>query len=237
MRYKTKEVEQHRVKYRVFDKEQRQFCSEFEDLYDAIVYCEVNTETKRWNIPKISHTLKTESDYSEMRTKLERVDGVFRRTVLDFIKYPAAKFVILNDLGDVVGKEEVDSCRKLNRPRKAERARMLWEKSQFRRNVRLVCSRGSPKKIKQTYRKFYKGFGRWGHDFSRVIWSYYRHPRTHGEIKQACAHADEYGEQIVRAKRRYNNVPDAWDEYCSDVYRTEKSWKHNSKRRKQWVPK
>lgn len=236
MRYKTKEVEQHRVKYRVFDKEQRQFCSEFEDLYDAIVYCEVHAETKRWNVPKISHTLKTEAEYKEVRTGYRLVYDKLIRVYENFY-YPAAKFVILTDLGDVVGKEEIDEARKLNRVWKNGRWGPEWEEYCYQRDSRLVCSKGSPKKIKQTYRKFYKGFGRWGHDFSRVIWSYYRHPRTHGEKKQACAHADEYGEQIVRAKRRYNNVPDAWDEYCSDVYRTEKSWKHNSKRRKQWIPK
>lgn len=236
MRYKTKEVEQHRVKYRVFDKEQRKFCSEFEDLYDAIVYCEVNADVKHWDIPKISHTLKTESEYSVINAGYEIVDGIVRRT-FQVTGYPAAKFVILTDLGDVVGEEEIDEARKLNRVWKNGRWGPEWEEYCYQRDSRLVCSRGSPKKIKQTYRKFYKGFGRWGHNFSRVIRSYYRHPRTHGEIKQACAHADEYGEQIVRAKRRYKNVPDAWDDYCSDVYHTEKSWKHNSKRRRQWVPK
>lgn len=236
MRYKTKEVEQHRVKYRVFDKEQRKFCSEFEDLYDAIVYCEVNAEVKRWGIPKISYTLKTEGEYSEIHSRYDIVDGAFRRTYYT-TKHPAAKFVILTDLGDVVGEKEVDECRKLNRVWKNGRWGAEWRREQFDRDSRLVYTKGSPKKIKKAYRKIYVGMGRWGHDFRNEVWVYYRHPRTHGEIKQACAHADEYGEQIVRAKRRYKNVPDAWDDYCSNVYRTEKSWKHNSKRRKQWVPK
>lgn len=236
MRYKTKEVEQHRVKYRVFDKEQRESCPEFEDLYDAIVYCEVHAKNKHWNAPKISYTLKAEAEYKEVRIGYRLVYDKLIQVYENFY-HPAAKFVILTDLGDVVSDEEIDEARKLNRVWKSGRWGPEWKEYCYQRDSRLVCSRGSPKKIKQTYRKFYKGFGRWGHDFSRVIWSYYRHPRTHGEIKQACAHADEYGEQIVRAKRRYNNVPDAWDEYRSDVCRTEKSWKHNSKRRKQWVPK
>lgn len=236
MRYKTKEVEQHQVKYRVFDKTQKKFCDEFEDLYDAIVYCEVHAETKRWNVPKISHTFKTEAEYKEVRIEHRLVYDKFVLVYENFY-YPAAKFVILTDLGDVVGKEDIDEARKLNRVWKNGRRWLEWEEYCYKRDSRLVCSRGSPKNIKQTYRKIYRGFGQWGHDFRNEVWSYYRSPRTHGEIKQACAHADEYGEQIVRAKRRYHSIPNARDELRSDVYSTQKSWKHNSKRRKQWIPK
>lgn len=237
MRYKTKEVEQYQPKYRVFDKSERKFCAEFDELYDAVVYCGANAVYYRWDVPKISYTLKTESEYEAGNWKFVHFGKEMRR-VYERESYPAAKFVILTDLGDVVTKEQVEEARRANYVYKHSRwQNPSWEEQQFNRDSRLVYTKGSPKKIKKAYRKVYCGEGRWGHDFRNEVWVYYRHPKTHGEIKQACAHADEYGEQIVRAKRRYNNVPDAWDEYCSDVWGTQKSWKHNSKRRKQWVPK
>lgn len=236
MRYKTIDVEEHKATYKVFDKVAREVCARFDDLYDAVIFCNVNAVVNRWGAPRISHTLKTEPEYKEIKTVMSVVDGKLCR-VYNTVYHPAAKYVILNDLGDIVTAEDVDECCRYNRVWKSGRWSDDWKQRDFEEGSRLVYVKGSSKKIKPAYHKVYGGHWYWGHTFRNKIWSYYRHPRTHGEKKQACAHADEYGDQIVRAARRYNNVPDAWDEYRSDVYATEKSWKHNSKRRKQWVPK
>ena len=51
---------------------------------------------------------------------------------------------------------------------------------------------------------------------------YFRYPKTYGELKN-------YDEKYSRRKRRY--IPNAWDDKPVREY---KSWKHTTKRRKQW---
>lgn len=62
----------------------------------------------------------------------------------------------------------------------------------------------------------------------------FRRPRTTQERRWASAWDDEDFMPPVRGKRRSHNLPNAWD----DVYsHNQKSWKKQSKRRRQWKEK
>lgn len=66
----------------------------------------------------------------------------------------------------------------------------------------------------------------------KPVYGGYRYPRTTQERRHACSVDD--GEPKVRSRRNAANLADAWD----DVIRhTEKSWKRQSKRRRQWKEK
>lgn len=55
-----------------------------------------------------------------------------------------------------------------------------------------------------------------------------------------CMHEDfinEYGTVFVRGKRRKSYLPTTWDKTRLNRDKCFKSWKHNSKRGKQWKPK
>lgn len=59
--------------------------------------------------------------------------------------------------------------------------------------------------------------------------SLYRHPKTLNEMK---LNSDVEEKEYVRPKRRPNNLPNVWDEKIRHI---DKSWKTNSKKRKQWM--
>ncbi len=67
-----------------------------------------------------------------------------------------------------------------------------------------------------------------------VRYCYFRPIRTYAEARTNVGHADEYGPGIVRWKRTGRLLPDAWWDLPNGSWATDKSWKHNSKRRKQW---
>ncbi len=60
----------------------------------------------------------------------------------------------------------------------------------------------------------------------------YRHPRTTNERRQAFQNKDE-NEPPIRARRNCNNIITAWDDRYAH---SEKSWKAQSKRKRQFRP-
>ena len=60
----------------------------------------------------------------------------------------------------------------------------------------------------------------------------YRHPKTLNEIRQAFQNKDE-NEPPIRARRNRNNLITAWDDRNAH---SEKSWKAQSKRKRQFRP-
>lgn len=99
---------------------------------------------------------------------------------------------------------------------------------------------GNPNKIK-------RGYGYWGYwwdenppthyEFPYIVYGMHRQIQTQNEKRQnACAVAD-YGAEVVRGARRSRNLPDAHDDPMNSTQDMLKSWKHHSKRRKQWKMK
>jgi len=60
----------------------------------------------------------------------------------------------------------------------------------------------------------------------------YRHPKTNNERRQAFQNKDE-NEPSIRARRNFNNIITAWDDRNAH---SEKSWKAQSKRKRQFRP-
>lgn len=63
---------------------------------------------------------------------------------------------------------------------------------------------------------------------------YFRPIHTRPEMRWNEAHCRDIDPEIVRGRRRGRELPDSyWDLPCS-MWDTDKSWKHNSKRKHQW---
>ncbi len=60
----------------------------------------------------------------------------------------------------------------------------------------------------------------------------FRHPKTNNERRQAFQNKDE-NEPSIRARRNFNNIITAWDDRNAH---SEKSWKAQSKRKRQFRP-
>ncbi len=60
----------------------------------------------------------------------------------------------------------------------------------------------------------------------------FRHPKTNNERRQAFQNKDE-NEPPIRARRNYNTIITAWDDR---IAHSEKSWKAQSKRKRQFRP-
>lgn len=67
---------------------------------------------------------------------------------------------------------------------------------------------------------------------SGTCYGTFKTPKTINEIRQAVQNKDD-GEPPIRGRRNKNNLPSAWDDKYSDA---QKSWKYQSKRKKQYRP-
>jgi hypothetical protein len=110
----------------------------------------------------------------------------------------------------------------------------------------LVRKKNNVKKIKKDWASAYNdpSYG-WNGEFHEGYYtgcsnmSCHRMGHTHNEARSIEDILIEYGEEfpnIVRGRRRA--IPTGWSrERAVAAYGTAKSWKHHSKRRKQWIPK
>lgn len=233
MRHHTVEVAPYSPSYRVYDKDKAVICGEFDCLASA--YGFVNSQPlEHRNQRRLSFTLKCEPE--EKSTVNDWLRLLLKRPRV-YEYYPAANWVILNEFGDIVTKEEIDDL-------PGRRYRHYWRDEDPRYNAmweKLIRVKGDAKKVKTNY-VVRENFGRhaWYHrdgsrDFDFIIWGQHRYPQTSREIRLNIAHADEYGEEMVRGRRR--NLPTSWDDRQSGRWDKRKSWKDSTKRSKQWVPK
>jgi len=115
-------------------------------------------------------------------------------------------------------------------------------------DARLLRPNGNPYKIKGSYAKkpylqkrfpsFMSGYGFVnGYSYAQNV-GMFRCPKTRHETTKNIGHSDrelhEYGKNLVRARRM--SLPTAWDDFLKTSRSSEKSWKHHSKRKKQWKP-
>lgn len=230
------EVEPFNLTYRPYNKDTREYHGEFARLIDAVQYVDEKFEGVRWQ-PSVSHTLKREPDYCHKiftgRLVRDETRGGWHRQVFEKEYHPSTPWVILTEFG-VVAKEEVEKARKDARNYsnrgwldRTER----WEKI----CSRMVKAKGSADKVKTSCGTI-KDCD-WYAGYSNPVRGYYRAVRTRNEMRQNCGHSDEYGPGIVRGKRGRRHLPTAWDDRPVALAKSEGSWKHHSKRRKQWKPK
>lgn len=226
MRYKTKEVPPYTNTFRVFNKSDRKVHVEFVDLNDAVDFVYGKVKIRYYNYERISFTLKDESDFVYAPySYYSKVKTVYTAK--------ASPWVILTDLGDIVSKEEINEARRSIYKYRDYHSR--WDRYELNRK-RLNDKKGSGLKIKGSY-KTVEDVDRHGDvSYTNLVRSYGRRPNTTQEKRMSEAHMDEYGENIVRGGRRPHSLPCSWSDYPVSAWGTEKSWKHNSKRRKQWIP-
>ncbi len=102
------------------------------------------------------------------------------------------------------------------------------------------------KKLKEQYRNesikrthFLSMFSDWAH-FPNMRNHCFRGFSTKQERTFYIMHSNEYGLEYglkLRAARSANNLPDSWDDLHAFGYERAKSWKHNSRRNKQYFDK
>ncbi len=227
MKHHAVEVPPYIEKYMVLDKSYNNICVyKADSLYEAICYVYANTADYPYNRNKISYKLYRES-----------ATVVYNYSRKDYTKIPPARYVIVNEAYVSVTIEDVFAANQAN----SKPYRYRFRGPDFGKN--LVKVKNDFKKIKNSYRTYARTWRSWHYTpdsefyYSNAETRYYRHPQTQREARIACGHADEYGLRAVRPKRNHTNLPDTYDDLQSCVYNTRKSWKHNSKRRKQWIPK
>lgn len=77
------------------------------------------------------------------------------------------------------------------------------------------------------------------HESSLIEYGWYRRVRFYPEKRDQYdyLHEDHEGYEVrihPRGKRRGKNLPDSWDDYHNRSWGMRKSWKRNSKRKRQW---
>ncbi len=224
MKNKVVNVDPYIEIYKVIDKRTNDIVVESTSIYDLYLFIMSETSTFPYGRNRISYTLKKEADTLHFR-------GSFSNR--EYIKYPPANYVIVDHYRNAIGEERIREERIANYVNKRKPEKLDYGKY-------LVRVADDTRKIKSTYRTYKYVWHSAYYNEARVYYSlaeqrgYYRRPRTMSERKAACGHIDEYGEVLVRAKRNHKNLPNSYDDLPSDIYGTMKSWKHNSKRRKQW---
>lgn len=92
-------------------------------------------------------------------------------------------------------------------------------------------------KLKLQYHNTDCWYSSWTNDFyySCPAAYYFRPIRTTNERRAYFLTEDERDAGVkLRASRSIASLPDSWEDIYPSTHDVKKSWKHNSKRRKQW---
>lgn len=239
MRHTTTEVLPYNPSYRVFSTSTSKIVAEFETYNEARNFLSRNTPPR---CPYTFYNVIRPYGYRLQADVAPRPITVkpqpWHETHSPLIHTPPLEnWVITDEFGDEVpvGKDywRTDEWIKRHNARQTHRE-ISWAKyDEFKKT--LWGTKTNPRNIKPDCRTYpdvnysgescYTNFARW----------YYRHPKTQRERRLLDGIINEYGEELVRGVRR--NLPTNWDDRQRSLGKTEKSWKHNSKRKKQWIPK
>lgn len=222
MKSKAVDVKPFVETYKVYDKINQCILIESESIFELYTFIMERSPYIRYGYERISYTLKEETPV------------FYDYRIRAWVKYDAPKYVIVDRYNVPVPKEVIHDALYANR--KAPRTK---HKENFCKN--LIKRKKSAAKIKHSYRTV--PYMQWRHGLDKPYicytfpeLSYFRKPSTMKEMRKACADIEEYGQNIVRAKRNHKNLPNSYDDIYCNIHDTKKSWKHNSKRRKQWKP-
>ncbi len=142
--------------------------------------------------------------------------------------------IIYDNLGNIITANELFQHKPEAPSYKPWKNRDQWYHHRELTDRNLCKRKGDGKKIKSDWAtvETIDNFGEVDYDCGHA---YFRTVNTKNEQTQNTAHVEEYGQEIVRGRRR--NLVSSWDDISSGYWGCRRSWKHNSKRRKQWVPK
>lgn len=154
-----------------------------------------------------------------------------------YIRDDAYPLVMYNNLGAIIHPDEIarhNPVRPAFTPYVSK-----WELKQARRDMleaRRLWTASNPDKLKYDWsvKETTNSRGETSYD---THCGYYRRIRTAQARRMAVAHCEEYGNEMVRGKRRHRNLLTSWDDISSSMWYAKESWKHHSKRAKQWRAK
>jgi hypothetical protein len=149
------------------------------------------------------------------------------------------QFLIMNHFWEPISKEMVLELHDRYSKQTQRYRRWMRHRNDFRSTIVIRYKKNDPNKIKPGHNYAYDWENDdWTRQGDFVIGGCHRSFSHHmSERRQNAAHCDEYGPQIVRGRRRGRNLPDPWDDYPNTSWDTGKSWKHNSRRQRQWKVK
>lgn len=154
-----------------------------------------------------------------------------------YLRSDTSPIIVYDNLGNVVEIKELSRL-KWAKPDSNYASWELRRREWYRRREmidRNLCKRkGDAKKIKTEWATV-DYVDNYGEVSYHTRAGYNRYVKTKNEQTANDAHMDEYGQEMVRGKRRH--LPTSWDDISTSYWGCRRSWKHNSKRRKQWVPK
>jgi hypothetical protein len=234
MRQKSIEVQPYANTFRVFNKIEHKVYEEYDDVLLASGDIANKVNVNRYDYQQVSFTLKLEPDFSYVIYGPYMGYNNKRKNDVGYLK--ASPWVILTDLGDIVTKDELETARRARHYFRGHDYGSIWKRREESRK-RLLRVKNSPLRIKETFGTVHSIDSRGEDSYDNPLRYYYRRPKTYQERKAAIAHSDEYGNEIVRGARKKTSLPTGWDDLPISTWKTERSWKHNSKRRKQWIPK
>lgn len=197
--------------------------------FDASSYLNIIVESKRKN-PHGWH----EVNYGEFIG----FDGKVKKTFLGYkLRRNVRPIVVYDNLGRIITRKELASI-KMGRPEynnaRYERRQEMFDYQRNLTDSALCKCKSDTKKVKTHWAtaETVDRFGNEGYDYS----PYYTHSvRVKNEQTANEAHSEEYGANLIRGKR--SSLPNPWDGKPSSFSGCRRSWKHNSKRRKQWIAK
>ena len=150
----------------------------------------------------------------------------YNNLIKEYVHVPG--IYVTDELGDIVkdiwklqARKPYKSSWKLRRMRRERVEKTL---KRYKNNVN---------KIKAVY-GYHEGFSQWSDEIEYMpdMSTYHRSIRTHSAAKKLSGFIKEEGEPEPRGRQL--NLPDSWDDIGCCVWHQTKSWKHNSKRKKQW---
>ena len=153
------------------------------------------------------------------------------------LRFDARPIIVYDNLGTIVEVKELAKHKAVKpdfRYKSWEERTKQWYYHRELTDRNLCKRKGDGKKIKNEWTTvdYVDTYGEVSYHYNK---GYHRYVRTKNEQTANDAHMDEYGQEMVRGKRRY--LPTSWDDVSTSYWGCRRSWKHNSKRRKQWVPK
>lgn len=154
-------------------------------------------------------------------------------------------FLVKNNLGAVIPASAFKNVEPAHETRPAKTVARLERQAEGRAireahtdyvdSLRRI-KKGSADKIKYDFSVSYCDYGMWGDGWSSNL-SHHHKCRTTHEKRWNEAHDDEYGVEYglwTRKARTGRKLPSLWEDPGNASWDTRKSWKHNSKRKKQW---
>lgn len=228
MKYKTVETVPFKTHYILVHRYHKTKYGPFDSISEAKKY--QYAHHVGWYTPFTDTVKLTDSEIKY----LKYLRDVGRKPDFSHLDY---QFCITDFLGDAIPFDEVKAASggPVYRNHSWEARSAKWTNTARR----LVKVKGDGKKIKSdwayTEDNSYR-FGRSVEYKNRAIGNS-RYIRTQSERRANAAHEADYGPGMVRASRLGYHLPSVWDDPRCGLYDLQISWKHSTKRRKQWIPK